>query len=1014
MRREIYVRQRASLARDARPRLTRLVVLVLVLALALGVVVSRARARERAQPLARELQRERVRHDAQGREPHEPSRDGRRQRDAHGRQQRPGRDRDPHQLDGVAHLRGVVPEEHDARDLGRGADAAAHGDPDVRHRERGGVVDPVADHRHLSPSARRALQPLDQRRLPLRSNVAVDVLGRDPDRRPDALRGLLSIPGQQQRAHPALLQPRDRALRVRANLILHLHDAHHRAVDGDEHGRPSGGHRVHRALDVRGERRGRRRGERARADGDRLPVHDRGRAGTRGLLERALLRLASSSSPLCAAVVVRVRGGVRGDDRERERVPAVLLDGRGEREDVVLAEVAPLRRDHALHDRPAQRQRARLIEHDGVHLVRALQHVATAYQQPVPRAQRRPHEHRGRRREPERAGARDDEHARGELQTEKQRTVRAGDNRGGERRGEQLRAHRGPKRERRRARAHDAVHELPGDFVREPLHGGLALLRRLDHPHDARDGRLLAAVDHLDDDGAVQVHRPGRDVVSGAFRARYRLAVDRGLVHLTRALDDDAVHGDAIAGQDDDVVARLDHRRRDGSVILAAAAAAAAAATERAHVARRPQLRALLDRSPQQHEREQHHGLLEKRRPPQPRKQHRGGGHPERRERAQRDERVHVRPARAQGPPPVRQRLSSRAEEREHGQPGVHRRGAKHPQPRRGRVKHVARVTNQARARERPRDDDSLRALLDPSKPFLALGRRGGGGGDAAHGDAARLSNGRREPFRGDELRERVAYFPHRAHDFVFENGPGRAVAIIPHVHAHAHERGLVREVHARGSHVSVLFEYPSNVRRAPAAVHPPHVEHDDLFQETRRGRARLLERRRPGRVDARGRSLAAAAAAAAAAAEPSAVPAAAAAAAAVRDVRGRRDARDRCGGDERLPRVLPRRPRRGFAAALSQLRGSRPEPVRERLALRASSARRARRAAVVTTARASRRQRRGDPRGREPARREREPAAGRRGRRETDARVSLRPAAGPRALAPESDRDGGRSAAAR
>ena len=103
-------------------------------------------------------------------------------------------------------------------------------------------------------------------------------------------------------------------------------------------------------------------------------------------------------------------------DRDSQRMLRVLLERSGGGQHVL---ARPSRRGHDFDDlRTAQRQRAGLVEDHDVELRRRLERGRILEQDPVLRAKARPHHHGHRHRQPQRIGARDDEHGDRQRQRE--------------------------------------------------------------------------------------------------------------------------------------------------------------------------------------------------------------------------------------------------------------------------------------------------------------------------------------------------------------------------------------------------------------------------------------------------------------------------------------------------------------------------------------------------------------------------------------------------------------------
>ncbi len=195
---------------------------------------------------------------------------------------------------------------------------------------------------------------------------------------------------------------------------------------------------------------------------------------------------------------------------------------------------------------PPARDGAGLVEHDRVDAAGRLQHLRALDQQPELGAAAGADEQGGRRREPERAGAGDDQHRDG----------------GGEGEGRRL-AGAEPEAERRdRDRDHDR-HEDAGDAVGEPLHRRLAGLRVADEAGDLRQRRVGADLRRAHDEAAAGVDGRARDLVAGPLLDRHRLARQQRLVDGAAALLDDAVGRDLLAGADEEAVADGEPLDRD-------------------------------------------------------------------------------------------------------------------------------------------------------------------------------------------------------------------------------------------------------------------------------------------------------------------------------------------------------------------------------------------------------------------------------------------------------------------
>ena len=171
---------------------------------------------------------------------------------------------------------------------------------------------------------------------------------------------------------------------------------------------------------------------------------------------------------------------------------------------------APRRRPprHVDQRHAALRDGAGLVEHHGVDRARLLEDLRALDEDAELRAATGADQQRGRRREPEGARARDDQH--------------------GDRRGERRSARPAPDTSQA-AERHDREHEHHRDehrrdAVGQALDGRLARLGGRDQPTDLGQPRLLADAGRSHDEGARRVDRRARHLVAGADvdRARAR------------------------------------------------------------------------------------------------------------------------------------------------------------------------------------------------------------------------------------------------------------------------------------------------------------------------------------------------------------------------------------------------------------------------------------------------------------------------------------------------------------
>jgi len=154
----------------------------------------------------------------------------------------------------------------------------------------------------------------------------------------------------------------------------------------------------------------------------------------------------------------------------------------------------------------------------------------------VLRALTDPHHHRRWRRQPDGAGAGDQQHGHEVGEGEEQGRLRAPEHPDAE-------AHRG-----------DADHdrdEDAGDFVGHLLDGWLGGLRRLDQRDDLGQNRLPTHLRGLEAERPRLVERGAEDLGAGALLHQQALAREHGFIYRRRPLAHDPVHGDLLPGADD-------------------------------------------------------------------------------------------------------------------------------------------------------------------------------------------------------------------------------------------------------------------------------------------------------------------------------------------------------------------------------------------------------------------------------------------------------------------------------
>ena len=229
--------------------------------------------------------------------------------------------------------------------------------------------------------------------------------------------------------------------------------------------------------------------------------------------------------PACRAEALDLRqrspraAGPVGDGA-RDRVLGAVLDGA--RQPQHLVGVLAVGGHHVGEGHLAGRHGAGLVEHDGVDAPGRLEHLGTLDEDAELGAAAGADHEGGRRRQPERARARDDQHG----------------DRGGEGGGRPAPLPIQKPRVRDGERDHDR-HEDAGDPVGEPLHLGLAVLGVLDEPRHLRELGVGSDAGGADDEPSAGVDGGADDGVTDADLDRDRLAgqhrgVDRGRAALDR------------------------------------------------------------------------------------------------------------------------------------------------------------------------------------------------------------------------------------------------------------------------------------------------------------------------------------------------------------------------------------------------------------------------------------------------------------------------------------------------
>ncbi len=269
----------------------------------------------------------------------------------------------------------------------------------------------------------------------------------------------------------------------------------------------------------------------------------------------------------------------------------------GKRQDHGLVEAGG--RGDAGHRRFALGQRPRLVHHQRVDLLHALE-GGSVLDEHAGRGSLADADHdRHRRRQTECARTGDDQHGDGDDQR-----VGAGRRRSPDRPGDE-----GDDR--------DADHrrdEPSGDGIGKTLDRRPAALRFRDHLHDAGQHRLASDLLGAHDQPAAAVDRAADQAVARTLLDRHRLAGDHQLVDHAATVHDDAIDGHALARPHPQAIADLNPFQRD--LLVAAAVANAPGGLrgeieERADRAAGPLARAQFEHLPQQHQHRDHRRRLE-------------------------------------------------------------------------------------------------------------------------------------------------------------------------------------------------------------------------------------------------------------------------------------------------------------------------------------------------------------------------------------------------------------------
>jgi hypothetical protein len=259
---------------------------------------------------------------------------------------------------------------------------------------------------------------------------------------------------------------------------------------------------------------------------------------------------AHDAAPSRRAEVGRLRerhvpGLGRPQDRVGQRMFAAALQAGGQPQQRRLVQTADrLDRGHA---RPALGQRAGLVDHQGVDTSQPLERLGVTEQHAGVRAAANADHDRHRGRQPQGAGAGDDQHRDRRDQRISQPWLRSD--------------HRPRRAGEHRHRDHRR-REPAGDYVRHPLDRCAAALRFGHHLHDAREQGLAPHLLGPHHERAGAVDRAGDHLGARLAAHRHRLAGDQRLVEGGAALQHLAVHRHLLAWPDAQAVADPDPVQR--------------------------------------------------------------------------------------------------------------------------------------------------------------------------------------------------------------------------------------------------------------------------------------------------------------------------------------------------------------------------------------------------------------------------------------------------------------------
>ena len=268
-------------------------------------------------------------------------------------------------------------------------------------------------------------------------------------------------------------------------------------------------------------------------------------------------RLARASHDAAAFVLAKIvrrreRNAARTGARHhglRERMLGRRFGAGGDRKHVVRAN-GGRRRDRG-HLGRALRDRARLIQHDGLHVVRRLQRLGGLRQDAQTGAAARSHHDRRGRGQPQSARAGNDQNRHGVGQGNGK--ARAGNH---------------PYDERDQRDGDDRGNEHAADLVRQLLDRRLRTGGLIHHAYDAGKHGIFAHVLGTHDEPARFHHSGAHHAVAFALVHGNAFARDRRFVDARRAFRHHAVHRNAGARLDHHEIARLHLGKRDLAIAV--------------------------------------------------------------------------------------------------------------------------------------------------------------------------------------------------------------------------------------------------------------------------------------------------------------------------------------------------------------------------------------------------------------------------------------------------------------